>query len=75
MKVKVETKVDADGHVFTTDGVHLYFPCTYTTRVRWALMRRPDDGVGLRTHGAGGTLEEAVQDAWGVKSVRDEVTP
>jgi len=31
-------------------------------RYRWALTSRPDDGLGIQTHGARTTLQAAVQD-------------
>jgi hypothetical protein len=45
-----------------TDGTHVYWIDNH--RVRWALIDWPNDGVGVRTHGAALSLELAMQDAW-----------
>lgn len=70
VKLYRETVGD-DGHTIVTDGAHIYFACTWTDRVRWALRYFPDDGIGIRTHGASRTLEGAVLDAHEMKKVRD----
>ena len=67
--------IDDEGHTILTDGPHVFFPCSWSPRIRWALRSFPDDGVGLRTHGAAWTLEEAVRDANRVLNARKAVTP
>jgi hypothetical protein len=42
-----------------TDGTHVFFPCSWTTRTRWAVAHWPDDGSSIPTHGAEDTLEAA----------------
>jgi len=72
MKIKLyREEIDDEGHTVLTDGRHVFFACTWTERVRWALRDYPDDGLGIRTHGAAKTLELAVQDARAMKEIRD----
>ena len=66
--------IDDDGHEITTDGPHVYFPCVWTRRIRWALRHHPDDGIGIRTHGAADTIEDAVRDAHRMQALRKEAT-
>ena len=42
-----------------TDGTHVFFPCSWSPRVRWAVAHWADDGLSLPTHGAETTLEKA----------------
>lgn len=53
-----------------TDGTHVFFSCSWTRRVRWALARWPDDGLSIPTHGAADTLEEAMAAAAAKKAER-----
>ena len=52
-----------EGAVAWTDGVHVFFEDHRTRRWRWARKTWEDDGVGVRSHGAAFTLEDAVADA------------
>jgi hypothetical protein len=77
---------DENGHTITTDriveikgaerrviasGLHTFFRCSWTPRIRWALRNWADDGVALRTHGAAATLEDAARDAHKVHRMRE----
>ncbi len=53
-----------------TDGVHVYF-LGWDGRVRWALAESPGDDLGIPTHGAEGTLEDAVGAAWAMHRQRN----
>jgi hypothetical protein len=57
-----------------TDGVHVFFPCSWSRRVRWALSSWPDDGLSVSTHGAADTLAEAKADAEAKQAERRAVS-
>jgi hypothetical protein len=63
---------DDEGHTLLTDGVHWYFDCSWTSRVRWSLRDFPDDGIGVRTNGAAKDLRLAVMDAHRMLKIRNE---
>lgn len=44
-----------------------------STRWRWALHNWPDDGLGLKTHGAGVDLEDAVRQCVENNALREDV--
>jgi len=50
-----------DGSLIDGDGVFRFWQDGY--RVRWAFCVWPDDGLGIRGHGAAPDLEGAVADA------------
>ena len=56
-----------------TDGTHVFFPCSWSPRVRWALASWPDDGLSVPTHGAEDTLEAAMVAASAKKAERESV--
>ena len=56
-----------------TDGTHVFFSCSWTRRVRWALAYWPDDGLSIPTHGAADTLGEAVAAARKCQSERESL--
>jgi hypothetical protein len=54
-----------------TDGTHVFFPCSWTRRVRWAVAHWRDDGISIATHGAEDTLEKAMAAAAAKKAERE----
>ena len=50
---------DPDRPGTLTDGVHTFFACSWTSRVRWARSASSTDGLGLPAHGAADNLEDA----------------
>ena len=68
--VEVRWGRDNAGNRRLTDGTFTYFACTWTNRVRWSLIDRPDDGLGIRTHGAADSLLLAIEDAHSIKQLR-----
>lgn len=61
--VRLRWRKDEEGNSSLSDGKHVYFRCLWTRRVRWACIQSPDDGWGIRAHGAADTLLLAIEDA------------
>jgi hypothetical protein len=59
---------EIDGVQVVTDGLHKYWKDE--ARIRWALRAWPDDGLGVRGHGAAASLEEAQADALACHKIR-----
>ena len=56
-----------------TDGTNMYWRA-WDGRIRWALIDWPDDGIGVRSHGAAPDLLLAIEDAEQARRIREDVT-
>ncbi len=56
--------------VTMAEGRYRFFRCTWTSRIRWALVNYPDDGLGISNHGATNTLTEAAIAAYHNRELR-----
>lgn len=72
--VKLTRKEIEPGRFILTDGAHLFWACQRSKKIRWALLDHPDDGIGVRGHGARDTLDEAIRDSQECARLRGEAT-
>lgn len=68
--VRLRWEKTEEGNPYLSDGRHTYFQCLWTRRVRWACTVTPDDGWGIRAHGAADTLLLAIEDAYEMNQLR-----
>jgi hypothetical protein len=57
----ITVQLQRDEHGRLTDGRHVFWQDTTSSRIRWARDTRwPDDGLGIVRHGAAATVRDAV---------------